>query len=166
MSSLRGKISATQSLGAVGEEYLEGMLSLLSLLLELRTLPLGPEYEDERTIATIELMEYLKRTDRMETYIKYVEMLVQNHCKSSNFVEAGFTLLLHGQMLAWEDTMVDSAADFPRQSARERKVCPTVFVLFVWCFFFVFVCVCVCVCVCVWVVVGLSLSNSSQCSLL
>jgi len=118
---LRRKISAHPSLGKAGEEYLEGMLSLLSLLLELRTLPLGPEYEDERTIATIELMEYLKRTDRMETYIKYVEMLVQNHCKSSNFVEAGYTLLLHGQMIPWEDTILDAAADFPRQSARDRK---------------------------------------------
>ncbi len=44
----------------------------MRLFMALRTLPLGPEYDDERTLATMKLMEYFKATDRIEQYIEYV----------------------------------------------------------------------------------------------
>jgi hypothetical protein len=45
---------------------------LITLFTSLRTLPLGPEYDDERTLATLKLMEYLKSTGRIEQYIECV----------------------------------------------------------------------------------------------
>ena len=45
---------------------------MITLFTSLRTLPLGPEYDDERTLATLKLMEYLKATGRIEQYIECV----------------------------------------------------------------------------------------------
>lgn len=49
---------------------MQDISQLLSLLLALRTLPKGEAYEDDRTIATMKLMEYLKQTDRKDTYLE------------------------------------------------------------------------------------------------
>ena len=54
-----------------GIVFLNDITQLLSLLLALRTLPKGEAYEDDRTIATMKLMAYLKQTDRKDTYVKY-----------------------------------------------------------------------------------------------
>ena len=78
---------------------------MLGLFTALRTLPLGPEYDDERIMATLTLMEYLSNTGRsvkifyfilfvailkfkvpiffsffrQEQYIEYVHQLREKH---------------------------------------------------------------------------------------
>ncbi len=111
----------------------------------LRTLPLGPEYDDERTLATMKLMEYFKATDRIEQYIEYVRLsaflipslsdslqntnryvyqLCEKHMSMNNYVEAGFTLLLQADMLDWSDKLVPAipSRNIPEETSYERKV--------------------------------------------
>ena len=47
-----------------------------------------PQYEDDRTHATLKLLEYLKRTGRIEQYVKYISLLCNDHVKSGNMTEA------------------------------------------------------------------------------
>jgi dedicator of cytokinesis protein 3 len=42
-----------------------------------------------------------------DTYVKYVHKLCNQHLQSSNFIEAGLTLLLHADLLKWVDEMVE-----------------------------------------------------------
>jgi Dock homology region 2 len=114
-------------------------------LYELRTLPNTIEYEDDRTVATMKLMAYLKQSDRRyerarvepwegststrnnilyrDTYVKYVHKLSNQHLSSNNFIEAGLTLLLHAELLDWSDEVVDELPDigYPTETQRERK---------------------------------------------
>jgi glycerol kinase len=64
----------------------------------------------------------LKQTDRKGTYIKYVHMLVEQHLSSSNYTEAGLTVLLHAELLNWSDELLPEQGDFPSELSRQRKV--------------------------------------------
>lgn len=48
----------------------------LLLLASVRELPDGEEYQDDRVIATLRLMNFIRRIGRNEIYIKYVHQLV------------------------------------------------------------------------------------------
>lgn len=78
----------------VVEAFLAELGSLLGLLREIKTLPVGPEYEEERILATMQLMAYLRTTDRQATYIRYVAQLGEMLSESGSFVEAALTLML------------------------------------------------------------------------
>jgi dedicator of cytokinesis protein 3 len=56
--------------------FLESVGQFLQLLLNVRALPDGEEYQDDRVIATLRLMNYIRRIGRDEIYIKYVHQLV------------------------------------------------------------------------------------------
>lgn len=56
--------------------FLESVDLFLNLLLEVRALPEGDEYQDDRVIATLRLMNFIRRIGRDEIYIKYVHQLV------------------------------------------------------------------------------------------
>ncbi|EJU03981.1 hypothetical protein DACRYDRAFT_105054 [Dacryopinax primogenitus] len=105
-------------------DFLESVDLFLELLLNVRELPDGDEYQDDRVIATLRLMNFIRRIGRDEIYIKYVHQLVNMHLQSQNFVEAALTLKLHADLYDWDMTsIVDPMEELnlPRQSHFERK---------------------------------------------
>lgn len=55
--------------------------------------------------------------------MKYVHKLSKQHLSSNNYIEAGLTLLLHADLLEWNDELVDELPDigYPSETQRERK---------------------------------------------
>jgi dedicator of cytokinesis protein 3 len=124
-------------------EFLGSVDLFLELLLSVRELPEGDEYQDDRVIATLRLMNFIRRIGRDEIYIKYVHQLVnvsipkelarnwhdddeiqQMHIRSHNYVEAALTLKLHSDLHEWDlmsfvNPLPD--LDLPRQSSFVRK---------------------------------------------
>lgn len=94
---------------------------LVDLLIESRQLPEGIEWEDERTIATLKIMEFLKIAQQPEPYIAYIHQLCKQHDNSNRLVEAGLTLLLHANLLSWSDKILPSQLSFPEQKECKRK---------------------------------------------
>ncbi len=74
--------SLDEQLKAHVQEFLDSVDLFLELLLSVRELPEGEEYQDDRVIATLRLMNFIRRIGRDEMYIKYVHQLV-NVCVSS-----------------------------------------------------------------------------------
>eukprot|EP01133_Synstelium_polycarpum_P003665 gene3665-4219_t len=114
-----------------GKSFTSNIIQLLSLLFDFRTLPTDRSFEEERTIATLKMMEYFR--DRKDTYIKYLHELLNQHINSSYFTEAGHTLLLHSDLYEWNNevtlpmfsfTIPDSpqAIVFPQETITERKI--------------------------------------------
>ena len=101
-------------------------LQFLELLAALKTLPDTPEYEDDRTVANMKLMEHFKETNRKEAYIRHIHKLVAQHERFNNFTEAGEALLLHSKLYKWSDEKLGEISgeelSFPAQTHRERKV--------------------------------------------
>ncbi|KAJ7262301.1 C2 domain in Dock180 and Zizimin proteins-domain-containing protein [Mycena haematopus] len=108
--SLRERVSA----------FLDSVDLFLELLLSVRALPEGDEYADDRVIATLRLMNFIRRIGRDEIYIKYVHQLVN----SQNYVEAALTLKLHSDLHEWDlNSFVGPMEDLglPQQSQFHRK---------------------------------------------
>ncbi|KAK0485658.1 hypothetical protein IW261DRAFT_1451404 [Armillaria novae-zelandiae] len=106
------------------ETFLDSVDLFLELLLSLRALPEGEEFADERVIATLRLMNFIRRIGRDEIYVKYVHQLVNMHLQSQNYVEAALTLKLHSDLHQWDlNTFVNAMDDLglPQQSQFHRK---------------------------------------------
>ncbi|KAF8891672.1 C2 domain in Dock180 and Zizimin proteins-domain-containing protein [Infundibulicybe gibba] len=104
--------------------FLDSVDLFLELLLSLRALPEGEEYADDRVIATLRLMNFIRRIGRDEIYIKYVHQLVNMHLQSQNYVEAALTLKLHSDLHEWQlNSFVGPMEDLglPQQSQFQRK---------------------------------------------
>ncbi|ELU37716.1 cytoplasmic protein [Rhizoctonia solani AG-1 IA] len=106
------------------EDFLDSVNLFLDLLMNVRELPDGDEYQDDRVIATLRLMNYTRKIGRDEMYIKYVHQLVNMHLNSENYVEAALTLKLHADLHEWDMHAYVEALmelDLPRQSQFARK---------------------------------------------
>ncbi|TFK44595.1 cytoplasmic protein [Crucibulum laeve] len=104
--------------------FLDSVDLFLELLLSVRALPEGEEYADDRVIATLRLMNFIRRIGRDEIYIKYVHQLVNMHLQSQNYVEAALTLKLHSDLHEWDlNSFVGPMEDLglPQQSQFHRK---------------------------------------------
>lgn len=121
-------------------DFLDSVDLFLELLLNVRELPEGDEYQDDRVIATLRLMNFIRRIGRDEIYIKYVHQLVnvspfrtqnitsdtclQMHLQSQNYIEAALTLKLHSDLYEWDLTAFVAPMpelELPQQSQFVRK---------------------------------------------
>ncbi|KAL4080221.1 hypothetical protein V8B97DRAFT_1914290 [Scleroderma yunnanense] len=104
--------------------FLDSVDAFLKLLLSVRSLPDGEEFADDRVIATLRLMNFIREIGREEMYIKYVHQLVNAHLQSQNYVEAALTLKLHSDLHEWDlYSFVPPMEDLglPQQSQFHRK---------------------------------------------
>ncbi|KAF5351982.1 hypothetical protein D9756_007382 [Leucocoprinus leucothites] len=104
--------------------FLDSVDLFLELLLSVRDLPEGEEFQDDRVMATLRLMNFIRRIGRDEIYIKYVHQLVNMHLQSQNYVEAALTLKLHSDLHEWDlNSFVGPMEDLalPQQSHFHRK---------------------------------------------
>ncbi|GAM25576.1 hypothetical protein SAMD00019534_087510 [Acytostelium subglobosum LB1] len=120
-TNLEEKMNSESLIREPGKVFIKDMTMFLELLYALRTLPDRPEYEDDRTIAAMQLMAYLKQTDRRDTYIKYVHLLCNQHLSNNNYTEAGNTLLLHADLLQWTDAPVEEVDETNTQRAQTQR---------------------------------------------
>ncbi|CAG8435565.1 3695_t:CDS:2 [Ambispora gerdemannii] len=105
-------------------DFLDSLGQFLELLLGVRELPEGEEYQDDRIMCTLKLMKFIKSIERDEIYVKYVHQLVYMQANSNNFVEAGLTLKLHADLFKWDPNSELEAIpelDLPKQSPFARK---------------------------------------------
>ncbi|CAG8521101.1 2273_t:CDS:2 [Ambispora leptoticha] len=104
--------------------FLDSLSQFLELLLGVRELPEGEEYQDDRIMCTLKLMKFIKSIERDEIYVKYVHQLVHMQANSHNYVEAGLTLKLHADLFKWDPKSELEAIpelDLPKQSPFARK---------------------------------------------
>ncbi|GJE96717.1 cytoplasmic protein [Phanerochaete sordida] len=104
--------------------FLDSVDLFLELLLSVRALPEGEEFADDRVIATLRLMNFIRRIGKDEIYIKYVHQLVNMHLQAQNYVEAALTLKLHADLHDWDlNTFAPPMEDLglPQQSQFHRK---------------------------------------------
>ncbi len=85
------------------------------------------EYEDEQTQAMLRLMAYLKKAQRDDMFVKYVERLKKIHRDLNNHSEAAQVLLMHATY-PWEENKdvpaftMDQATTWPSESIESRRI--------------------------------------------
>ncbi|PRP86041.1 hypothetical protein PROFUN_05812 [Planoprotostelium fungivorum] len=122
--SLAAKVAALEpsEFQTKAGKYAEDLKYFTGLLYELRTLPTGVAYEDDRTVANLKLVDYLRQTNRSEAYLTFMHSLAETHEKARNFVEAGQAILLITKLYNWSDTIVPEISKyFPAETSYRRK---------------------------------------------
>ncbi|KAK4698793.1 hypothetical protein P7C70_g7476, partial [Phenoliferia sp. Uapishka_3] len=92
------------------DAFLSSVNSFLDLLLAVRNLPVGEEFQEDRIISTLKLMSFIRGIGRAEIFVRYVNRLVTYHVALGNETEAGLTLKLHAELHQWNQTV--EKADF------------------------------------------------------
>ena len=66
---------------------------------------------------------YKREVQSTKLYVHYVYKLYDLHVLAENHTEAGFTLKLHAELLAWSDDVLPEAPDsrWPEQFEWQRK---------------------------------------------
>jgi len=111
IDALDAKLSSSNTpveLRDSGLQFLSSMDEFLRLMLCVRDLTeLGKDssnnslWETERMQGTLKLMKWMKVIDSKNIYLKHVYNLYEMHKNNQNFIEAGFALKLHADLLEW-----------------------------------------------------------------
>ncbi|KAL7341844.1 hypothetical protein BJY59DRAFT_53167 [Rhodotorula toruloides] len=100
--------------------FLESVDAFLELLLSVKTLPEGDEFQEDRIASTLRLMTFIRSIGRTDIFVRYVQRLVDYHLAAANFVEAGLTLKLHADLYDWNNTAsLDPVQDLDSQKQTE-----------------------------------------------
>jgi uncharacterized protein YozE (UPF0346 family) len=70
-------------------------------LIELKSMSKDVAFEDDKVSGIVNMMDYLKKTERYNLYTKYLHQLIQFHKTLENWVEAAHAVLLHGKFLTF-----------------------------------------------------------------
>lgn len=89
-----------------GNKFLKTIKTFLELLLQLNTLPKIRAYEDDRTVASVKLMDFLQQTHKKDTYVRFIHNLAEQHRGTQSYTEAAECLLLHASLYKWNDDIV------------------------------------------------------------
>ena len=120
-SSLDKSVQSSSSMEFIeaASKFLSDMKELCSHLIALNKSQRLGSNDDDRTIATLSLMEYLKESNRITTYIRYVHSLVEQHSRAGNYQKAGMIVLLHANLLNWK---LNSRPEFQKEFEFEKKL--------------------------------------------
>ncbi|BGP02104.1 Deoxycytidine kinase 1 [Rhodotorula toruloides] len=104
--------------------FLDSIDSFLELLLSVKTLPEGDEFQEDRIASTLRLMTFIRSIGRTDIFVRYVQRLVDYHLAAGNFVEAGLTLKLYADLYDWNNAAsLDPVPDLhlPKQTEFARR---------------------------------------------
>ena len=111
---------------AEGLKFLEEIKQLYTLEVALAKFEKTAANEQERCFAYSRLMDYLLKMNRKENYTRYAHLMSQEMTNLGFNVEAGEALLMHANLLEWDDEIlgefkIDKKTIFQKQMRMERK---------------------------------------------
>eukprot|EP01094_Clydonella_sp_ATCC50884_P028734 TRINITY_DN8724_c0_g1_i1.p1 TRINITY_DN8724_c0_g1~~TRINITY_DN8724_c0_g1_i1.p1 ORF type:complete len:1774 (+),score=493.43 TRINITY_DN8724_c0_g1_i1:697-5322(+) len=111
-------LSSSADVGAC-TEFLRELHEFCGHLLALRD---KGSHEDDRVVATLRLMDYLRGQNRMGAFVRYVDSLAEQHEASDLPDRAAMILMLHANELKWDkDNELVEQVEYPSESEFCRK---------------------------------------------
>lgn len=108
-----------------GVNFINSVTKLLARLLDFRNVGEGESNHDKKVFCIVNLLHfYQTEINRPEIYLRYLYKLHNLHIEADDYIEAGFTLLLHSQMLTWNittDEKLPAEYIYKAQAELERK---------------------------------------------
>ena len=96
----------------------------LASLAELKAVPAGEEFDDDRTFHKLNISSYLMNVDRPELFQSFICDMYENYLDKKNYVQAALSLDLLANSWEWDiDTYLPECAKpkLPSQTAFKRK---------------------------------------------
>ncbi|KAK6201056.1 dedicator of cytokinesis protein 4 CRK binding protein [Scheffersomyces amazonensis] len=101
--------------------FILNLSGFLEVLNDLVKVPIGPEFDDERTFHKLNINSYLKKP---EIFNSFINSMYEENLSKEDYIQAALSLELLASTYAWDHHTILSASikpKFPEQSAFERK---------------------------------------------
>eukprot|EP00800_Vazella_pourtalesii_P011037 TRINITY_DN2667_c1_g1_i1.p1 TRINITY_DN2667_c1_g1~~TRINITY_DN2667_c1_g1_i1.p1 ORF type:complete len:1797 (+),score=87.02 TRINITY_DN2667_c1_g1_i1:526-5391(+) len=118
---LKDLFQKDEVLSSIGTALIKQLTDLLVRLMDFKTVERQFDAPDIKMKAMFNLLNYYKEMGRDEMYIRYIYRFCKMLVDRSYFIEAGYTLLLHADVLNWTSVRMKPVGDYPAQSESERK---------------------------------------------
>ncbi|GME91430.1 unnamed protein product [Ambrosiozyma monospora] len=105
-------------------QFINTMFEFLSTAAEMKTIPEGEEFEDDRTFYKINVSGYLMNVDKPELLQSFISSMYDRYLDKKNYTQAALSLELLANTYSWNPTTFlppCEAPRFPSQSEFKRK---------------------------------------------
>lgn len=105
-------------------KFIANLSGFLEVLNDLNDVPVGPEFEDDRTFHKLNIKAYLKNANKPELFHSFINQMYEDNIKKNDFIQAALSLELLASTYTWDHhTMLPQSfrPKFPIQSSFERK---------------------------------------------
>lgn len=103
---------------------LDNISGFLQVLNDLNSVPVGPEFEDDRTFHKLNANAFLKQANKPELFHSFVNQMYEENLKKHDYVQAALSLELLCSTYEWDQYQIVPASfrpRFPQQSSFDRK---------------------------------------------
>lgn len=104
--------------------FIETIQGFLLVLNDLNSVPVGPEFEDDRTFHKLNINAYLKNANKPELFHSFINQMFEENVRKNDFIQAALSLELLASTYSWDHHItvpVSFKPKFPEQSSFERK---------------------------------------------
>ncbi|CCE83282.1 Piso0_003854 [Millerozyma farinosa CBS 7064] len=104
--------------------FIESLSGFLEQLNELTSVPIGREFDNDRTFHKLNINAYLKKANKPELFNSFIHNMYEDYVRKGDHVQAALSLELLAATYSWNpnDLLPPSVKPkFPEQSSFERK---------------------------------------------
>lgn len=104
--------------------FIESLDGFLKVLNDLNSVPVGPEFDDDRTFHKLNINAYLKNANKPELFHSFINSMYEENLKKNDYIQAALSLELLASSYLWDHSVIVPSSfrpKFPEQSSFERK---------------------------------------------
>ncbi|KAK6457664.1 dedicator of cytokinesis protein 4 CRK binding protein [Scheffersomyces xylosifermentans] len=104
--------------------FIESLSGFLTVLNDLNSVPVGPEFDDDRTFHKLNIKAYLKNANKPELFHSFINGMYEENIAKKDYIQAALSLELLASTYSWDHHTIVPASfrpKFPEQSSFERK---------------------------------------------
>ena len=105
-------------------KFIETLRGFMDVLNDLNAVPVGPEFDDDRTFHKLNIKAYLKNANKPELFHSFINSMYEEHLARNDYIQAALSLELLALTYQWDHNTIFPALfrpKFPEQTAFERK---------------------------------------------
>lgn len=105
-------------------QFIQNIGGFLEVLNDLNHVPVGPEFEDDRTFHKLNINAYLKNANKPELFHSFISQMYEENVRKHDYIQAALSLELLALTYTWDHHVMLAPSyrpKFPEQSSFERK---------------------------------------------
>lgn len=104
--------------------FISTLQEFMMVLNDLNSVPVGPEFDDDRTFHKLNIFAFLKNANKPELFNSFINAMFEENINKKDYIQAALSLELLASTYSWDHHMLLPASfrpKFPEQTSFERK---------------------------------------------
>ncbi|OBA22535.1 hypothetical protein METBIDRAFT_40289 [Metschnikowia bicuspidata var. bicuspidata NRRL YB-4993] len=118
------RLAADDEAAELTVRFIQNLAGFLEVLNDLNSVPVGPEFDDDRTFFKLNINAYLKNANKPELFHSFINLMYEENVRKGDFIQAALSLELLASTYTWDHHEICAPLyrpKFPEQTAFERK---------------------------------------------